>query len=245
MSTDPFRRYGNLLRADGTNQLQRLLPALETNYIVPDERSLSELAEYARRVAAEIRFYDLNGQATGDWRPFLDLLLDPATGQVLESPRLDTLLDARADWPPHLALFMAFLKLFRNLQDDLNRLPENHLRHYFRNELGLQLRAADRDDVHVIFELAKNAPLTLVPAGALLDAGKDEKGRSLTYRTQTEVAVSAASVGAMRRLVAERDRRNQRRFFVADGFTEVESPGGFTFGLRHLCLLYTSPSPRD
>jgi len=68
MTTDLFRRYGNLLRSDGTNQLQRLLPALEADYIVPDERSLSDLVEYVRSVAAEIRFYDLSGQATGDWK---------------------------------------------------------------------------------------------------------------------------------------------------------------------------------
>ena len=32
MTTDLFRRYGNILRADGTNQLQRLLPALEGEF---------------------------------------------------------------------------------------------------------------------------------------------------------------------------------------------------------------------
>ena len=184
MTTDLFRRYGNLLRSDGTNQLQRLLPALEADYIVPDERSLSELVEYARRVAAEIRFYDLSGQATGDWSPFLELLLDPATSQVLASPQLEAVLDTRADWPPHLVLFLVFLKLFQNLQGDLNQLPEKHLRHYYENELGLQRRAAASDDVHVIFELAKNAPPTLVPAGTLLDAGKDDKGRPLDLRAR-------------------------------------------------------------
>ena len=236
MTTDLFRRYGNLLRADGTNQLQRLLPALEAGYIVPDERSLSDLVEYARQVAAELRFYDLSGQTTGDWRPFLELLLDPATGEVLASPQLDAVLDTRADWPPHLVLFLVFLKLFQHLQGDLNRLPEKHLLHYYEKELGLQRRAAASDDVHVIFELARNAAPTLVPAGTLLDAGKDDKGRPLTYATQTEAVVSAAKVGGIRRLVMERDRRLNRRFFAADGFTELEGPGGFTFGRRQLDL---------
>lgn len=236
MITDTFRRYGNLLRPDGTNQRQRLLPALEANYIVPDERSLPELVEYASRVAAEIRFYDLSGQATGDWSPFLDLLVDPVTKRALPSPQFDELLDSRSDWPPHLALFLAFLKLFQKLQGDFNQLTERHLRHYYENELGLRRRAASSDAVHVIFELAKNAPLTLLPAGTLLDAGKDEKGRPLTYSTQTEVALSTAAVGGMRRLVMERDRRERRRYFAAEGFTSIESPGGFTFGRRQLDL---------
>jgi hypothetical protein len=237
MTPDLFRRYGNILRADGTNQLQRLLPALEADYIVPDERSLSEMVEYARRVAAEIRFYDLSGQAAGDWVPFLELLLDPTIpGEVLSSPTLEAALDVRADWPPHLVLFLVFLKLFEHLQRDLNQLTERHLRYYYEKALGLQLRAAASDDVHVIFELAKNAPPTLLQAGTLLDAGKDGRGRPLTYATQTEVVVSAAKVSDIRRLVMERDRRLQRRFFVAGGFTELEGAGGYTFGRRQLDL---------
>ena len=43
MTMDLFRRYGNLLQFDGTNQMQRILPALEMGYIAPDERSLSDL----------------------------------------------------------------------------------------------------------------------------------------------------------------------------------------------------------
>jgi hypothetical protein len=236
MTVDVFRRYGNLLRSDGTNQLQRLLPALEAGYVVPDERSLSDLVEYARRVAAEIRFYDLTGRATGDWRPFVDLLLDPVTGEVVPAAELEAVLDTRADWPPHLVLFLVFLKLFQHLQGDLNQLPEKHLRYYYEQVLGLHRRGAASDDVHVVFELAKNAAATLIPAGTLLDAGKDDKGRPLRYATQTEVVVSPAKVTGIRRLEMERDERGYRRFFVAEGFTGLEGPSGFTFGRRQLDL---------
>jgi len=238
---DFFRRYRNLLKADGANQLQRLLPALEPGYIVPDERSLADLVEYARRLAAEIRFYDLTGQATGDWRPFLEPLIDPATGRVPPTPELEAALAARGDWPPHLVLFLVFLKLFGHLQGDLNELPEKHLRHYFEKELGLRRRDAAGDEVHVIFELARNAAPTLLPAGTLLDAGKDEKGRPLSYATQAELSVSAAAVGGIRRLVVERDRRRNRRFFVAAAIAESEGPSWYTFGRRQLDL---DPSQR-
>jgi hypothetical protein len=236
MTADLFRRYGNLLRSDGTNQLQRLLPALEADYVVPDERSLADLIEYARSVAAEIRFYDLSGQTAGDWRAFVELLLDPATNEVLPTARLEAVLETRADWPPHLVLFLAFLKLFQHLQGDLNQLTERHLRHYYETELGLQRRAPSSDDVHVLFELARNAAPTLIPAGTLLDAGKDEKGRALAYATQNELVVSAATVSGIKRLVMERDLRGNRRFFVADGFTELEGSSKFTFGRGQLDL---------
>ena len=236
MTTDLFRRYGNLLRSNGTNQLQRLLPALDADYIVPDERSFSDLVEYARNVAAEVRYYDLSGQSTGDWTPFVEPLVDPATSQVLPTPRLESVLDTRTDWPPHLVLFLAFLKQFQNLQGDLNQLTEKHLRYYYETQLGLQLRSASADDVHVLFELARNADPTLIPAGTLLDAGKDDKGRPVAYATQNELVVSAATISGIQRLVIEQDRRLNRRFFVADGFTDLEGPSKFTFGRGQLDL---------
>jgi hypothetical protein len=236
MTTDLFRRYGNLLRSDGTNQQQRLLPALEADYIVPDERSLSDLVEYARSVAAELRYYDLSGQSTGDWRPFVELLVDPATSQVLPTTRLESVLETRADWPPHLVLFLAFLKQFQNLQRDLNQLPQNHLRYYYQQRLGLQPRAASPDDVHVVFELARNAAPTLLKAGTLLDAGKDVNGHPLSYATQDDLVVSAATVSGIERLIMERDRSRHRRFFVAEGFSDLEGSSKFTFGRGQLDL---------
>ena len=238
MTTDPFRRYGNLLRPDGTNQLQRLLPALDANYIVPDERSFSDLVEYARNVAAEVRYFDLSGQSSGDWTPFVEPLLVPdvTPRQVLPTGQLDALLNARADWPPHLVLFLAFLKQFKHLQDDLNQLPQKHLRYYYETQLGLRPRAASPDDVHVIFELAKNAAPTLLKAGTLVDAGKDVNGRPLAYAIQNELVVSAATVSGIARLVREQDRRGFDRVFVADGFSDLEGPSKFTFGRTQLDL---------
>jgi hypothetical protein len=236
MSTDLFRRYGNLLRSDGTNQLQRLLPALEADYIVPDERAFSDLVKYARNVAAEVRYYDLSGQSTGDWRPLVESLLDPATGQVVPAAQLEALLDGRANWPPHLVLFLAFLKVFQNLQGDLNQLTVRHLRYYYGTALGIQPLAATPDDVHVLFTLARNAAPTLLPAGTLLDAGKDEKGRALVYATQNDVVVTAATVSGIARLVMELDRLKNRRFFMAQGFSDLEGPGKYTFGSGQLDL---------
>lgn len=235
MTLDVFRRYGNLLRPDGTNQLQRLLPALESDYVVPDERDFSALVEYARKVAAEVRYYDLPGQATGDWQAMFESLLNPSTGAVKSTEDLEAMLASRSDWPPHLVLFLVFLKLFKFLQDDLNQLTQRHLLHYYEKELGLARRPAASDAVHVVFELAKNAPPTLLSAGTLLDAGKDVNGRPLAYATQTDVFVSAATVSEARRLVVERDRRGYRRFFTSAEFSALEG-AGHTFGGRQLDL---------
>ncbi|NEQ45471.1 MAG: hypothetical protein F6K00_18790 [Leptolyngbya sp. SIOISBB] len=239
---DRFQRYGNLLRNDGTNQLQRLSPALEPDYILPDERSLSDLLTYARDLATQIRFYSLTGQSTGDWRPFLEALMaDVTTGTIHDTATLETLLQTRQDWPPHLALFIVFLKLFQTLQSDLNELPQRHLRHYYEQELYLLRRSAQADAVHVIFELARNAAPTLIPAGTLLDAGKDSEGRPLYYATTSDRVINAAQVSDIRRLVGEQDRFKFRRFFTADTLSELEGESWYTFGRSQLDL---DPSQR-
>jgi hypothetical protein len=236
VTLDVFRRYGNLLRPDGTNQLQRLLPGLESDYVVPDERDFSALIEYARRVAAEVRFYDLSGQATGDWQGLLELLLIPGTQTVKSTEDLQVMLASRSDWPPHLVLFLVFLKLFEFLQRDINELTQRHLLHYYEKELGLARRPAAGDAVHVIFELAQNAVSTLLRSGTRLDGGKDGEGRALVYTTQNDLVVSKATVADVRRLVVETDVSQVRRLFTAGAFTEFEAPGGYTFGRRQLEL---------
>ncbi|MEI2455315.1 hypothetical protein [Lysobacter firmicutimachus] len=233
---DLFRRYGNLLRPDGANQLQRLLPGLEADYVVPDERSFSDLLAYAHRVAAEVRYYDLSGQSTGDWQALLEPLLAPGTDRMRSAGDLELLLASRSDWPPHLVLFLAFLRLFQHLQDDLNDLTRRHLLHYYTRQLGLLLRAPERDCVHAVFELAQNAAATRLPAGTLLDGGKDSAGRQLAYALQNEIVVNAAVVAQVRRVVVEEDIQHHRRVFVADGFSALEGPGGYTFGRQQLDL---------
>jgi hypothetical protein len=233
---DLFRRYGNLLRPDGTNQLQRLLPGLEADYVVPDERSFAELVEYAHRVAAEVRYYDLSGQATGDWQALLEPLLVPGTNRVRTTEELQLLLASRSDWPPHLVLFLTFLKLFQHLQGDLNELTRRHLLNYYEKQLGLAHRAPERDSVHAIFELAQNAAATRLPAGTLLDGGKDEAGRQLPYALQNEIVVNAAAVAETRRVVVDTDIQHQRRVFVSDGFSALEGPGAHVFGRSQLDL---------
>ena len=236
MKPDLLRRYGNLLHSDGTNQLQRLLPGLEPDYIVPDERTLSDLVDYVYRVAAEVRYYDPSGQAMGDWRALFQSLLTPGTDVVRPTGELQVLLASRTNWPPHLVLFIVFLRLYQFLQRDLNLLTHKHLLHYYENELGLLRRAPSADDVHVIFTLAQNAAPTLLPAGTLLDAGKDAIGQALVYATQNELVVNRATIGDVRRLVVETDLHRTRRFFVARGWSALEQPAGYTFGRGQLAL---------
>lgn len=226
--------YSNIFSLDGTNQLQRIPLALDRSYIQPDERSLRDLIRYGRRLAEEIRYYNPSGQAIGDWRAFFRTLENQDTAEILTELQLQGLLENKRDWPPHVALFLVFLKLYQILQKDINELPLRHLRHYYENELGLQRRQAQRDSVHVIFELAKNAPAKLLKTGTELDASKDAQGNPLIYTTTSDLVVAASRIKSIYRLIRDRDKRGNPRFFVADTIAESEGESWHTFGHTQL-----------
>jgi hypothetical protein len=242
---DTARRYGNIFRLDGTNQLQRMPVPLDSAYIQPDERTLADLIRYGKVLAEQLRYFNLSGQAVGDWRAFFSALQDSGSGEILSNAKLNQLIASKNDWPPHVALFLIFLKLYQILQADINELPLRHLRHYYENELGLLRGEAQPDSVHVIFELAKNAAATLVKAGTELDAGKDVNGNPLIYTTSSDIVVNASSVVSTYRLIRDQDKRGNPRFFVADAIGEVEGDSWATFGEPQLGVSTASRFMRE
>ncbi len=229
-----MRRYGNIFRLDGTNQLQRNPVPLAADYIQPDERSLTDLIRYARRLSELVRFYNLSGQAVGDWRALFATLEDPSVGEILSSTRLNKLLESRDDWPPHVALLLVFLQLYQLLKQDINELPNRHLRYYYEQVLGLKRRAASPDSVHVVFELAKHAEPTLMKLGTALDGGKDANGNSLVYATTNDLLVGHSAIKSTYRLLLDTDRRGNPRFFIAREPNDIEGASWHTFGSRQL-----------
>lgn len=97
---------------------------------------------------------------------------------------------------PDMAVLLAFLDLYKHAQSELNGFTGRHLDFYYSDVLQLAARGAVADRVHVAFELAKNARTTLLPAGTVLDAGKDAgaKPKPLEYVTERAIAVNAARI---------------------------------------------------
>ena len=69
---------GSDINRDGSGQLQRYLKALDPAYAPIDDRSTKDLLVYAKRYAAQIRFYDIPESKINDgiavnkisWREF-------------------------------------------------------------------------------------------------------------------------------------------------------------------------------
>ena len=119
------------------------------------------------------------------------------TQVVLQTKAESFLLQTLEDYPrhaPHMALFLASLRLYSHAQDHLNSLGGKHLDFYYERVLRLHRKPANPDDAHVVFELAKNAEPHLLKTGTGLNGGKDDSGVLRMYEIVDEIVVNRAVI---------------------------------------------------
>ena len=139
---------------------------------------VAEIEEAARRVAAVFEtFYEV-----------LSVVVNSTPDYLQET------LDDYAEHQPHMALFLAFLLLFKYAQDHLNEITEKHLNFYYQEVLQLDYKAEQPDEVHLVFALAKTFFENQLKAGTPLKAGKDDDGKNLFYNTDDEIVLNTAAL---------------------------------------------------
>jgi hypothetical protein len=71
MSSRDCNDCSNLLQRDGTSQKQRLFDEQKTDYVLVDERSYTDLIQFAIQQAEKIQFWDVFNRRSGDWVGFM------------------------------------------------------------------------------------------------------------------------------------------------------------------------------
>ena len=186
---------------NGTSQAERNLPALAPDYVAVDERSIKDLLIFAQDYAKELVYFNAQNQVEGDWSHFL--------GE--KEGDLETILAYLAEPEanpgnsrPHLTLFLTFLKLLQHARSQLNELTQRHLEFYYREALRLTSQPCIPDQVHVIATLAPAQQQHLLPAGTLLQAGQDSRGKELIYRSEKDLVINRASVANIKSLFTQK-----------------------------------------
>jgi hypothetical protein len=105
---------------------------------------------------------------------------------------------------PHMALFIAFLKLFRLAQEQMNGITGRMLDFYYRDVLQLTEKDSIPDRVHIVFELAKDVAEYAVGPGTALLAGKDASGKEQVYKTENDLVVNQAKVKELKTIFIEK-----------------------------------------
>lgn len=188
----------NILKSDGTNQNQRILPALDPDFIKVDERDLKGLLSFAYGLSKQINFFDLDNNAGGDWSSFFNYFIDPIANEILlTNQEILTLLQSKSDFDPNFALFLAFLQLLAFAQNDINKITKTHLDFYYKQILQLSPNPPVADKAHLILELTKNLLSDDIAAGTQFKATKDASGFPL-YNSDSEIVINQAQVQNIR-----------------------------------------------
>ncbi len=203
----------------GTNQNDRIKPALQPEYISVEERSTLDLLKYTRDYARKVRFYNLDNTVDGFWSSFLSLVDDHEKTSLsddeinlLEDERLAELAEF-AENPgnfkddlqitekysqPHITMLLAFLKLLKHPKAQFAALTRKHLEYFYRDILDLEEQDEIPDQVHVVFQLAKEVNESLLKKGVLLNAGKDTTGLDLHYEAREDVVLNRSEVSGIK-----------------------------------------------
>lgn len=96
--------------------------------------------------------------------------------------------------PPHYALFLTFLKLFRFAQTHINTFTQLHLDYYYKEILQLFPKEAEPNQAHILVELAKQTDDYLLTKDTLFKAGKDSAGKEVLYGMDDDETFNKASV---------------------------------------------------
>jgi hypothetical protein len=113
---------------------------------------------------------------------------------------------------PHMALFIAFLKLFKLAQDQMNGITGRMLDFYYRDVLQLTEKESIPDRVHIVFELAKGVAEYAVGPGTPLLAGKDASGKEQVYKTAADLVVNQAKVKELKTIFIEKQIEDEVTF---------------------------------
>jgi len=181
----------NLIFQLGQSQDQRMPEELGIHFADVDERTDEELLLFTKNFAELVNFYhDDPSVIAGDWTNFF-----PA-----DISGIRQLLNNRSgNVPPHLALYLSFLKLYKEgPQETINRFTGNHLDFYYKDVLRFSKKPAIADKAHVLLELKKNSSPITIQSTDLFTAGKDKTKVELIYTPTGETVINSSKVDSIR-----------------------------------------------
>lgn len=201
-----------LLAREGTAQNQRFIDALDPASVKLNNFELKDWMKFAYDFAAKVNYFDIENDIVpaGNWQSFFKS--DTELSSFLND------LETGSKMTPHLALFVAFIKLLEISKHRFNGLTKRHLDFYYQHVLTLEKQAASSDKVYAIFELARNAVSEKIATQTDLDGGKDADGKKRVYKTTNELVANQTKVALLKSVYNDYENSKFKAATIANSF---------------------------
>ncbi len=183
----------------GTSQAARWASALNPESFELQDLDVVEWLQLARDFAVHIQYYPIDNpdKPKGNWENFFPKGDLDTLKNFLAEAQLEQNLE------PLLTLVVCFLKLMEFSRKRFNRLTSRHLEFYYAEILQIPRKKAQPDQVHLLFELAKNFTEAAVFKGSLVDAKKDPLNKPRLYATNADLIVNKGKVESLKSIYHE------------------------------------------
>lgn len=114
-------------------------------------------------------------------------------------------LTQKSNHRPDVALFIAFTKMFKHLQTQVNQITEKHLDFYYYNILKQKQKGLSPDQANVYFDVARHIDTHLLKKGTLVTAGRDEDGVEHFYATDQDLMLHQAKIDKIHTLFVSKN----------------------------------------
>lgn len=194
------------INTKGTSQIDRFPKALDFDFAKLDERSKEDIVRQTYKLAECVNFYGEENLTDGDWKEFFN---DIFYNDTLNTERIAEY-NKNGSAPPHLGLYLSFLKLFTTAQDELNNITKRHLDYFYKEILKFQHKDYINDRVHLFFELNKNENQVLIPKRTLFDAGNDKNGNKLHYSSDYDLVANKSKIESIKKISVKTNKSDEK-----------------------------------
>lgn len=151
--------------------------------------SADKIKDYTKKIRIQFRtFYSVTAY-----------ILQISPKYLLES------LTKKSNHRPDVALFIAFTKMFKHLQTQVNQTTEKHLDFYYYNILKQKQKGLSADQANVYFDVARHIDTHFLKKGTLLTAGRDADGVEHFYATDDDLMLHQAKVAKIHSLFVSKN----------------------------------------
>lgn len=118
-------------------------------------------------------------------------------------------LESKDNHAGHVGLLIAFLKLRKYAQSDLNKLTSRHLQFYYQYILNQTAKPPIPDEVHLCLELSSNKWKYNLEEGTRFTAGYDDNGEEILFESTEDVELNRTKIQSLRTVFISQILENQ------------------------------------